>query len=157
MNKRKPRGRARESECKSQTYRTVPVKRHRGEPGHTRDTHGTRGRTRAHGTHRQTSQPSKPNDTPARPRDGRNRGRLSIRRAGPEPTAPRGRLCTGTGTGKKTPGGAGTTGKLMHTLLFNTTRIAQNDLSRPVARMPLSHLLSDPGRRERVCVLRRNA
>ena len=48
----------------------------RGEPGHTRDTHGTRGRTRAHGTHRQTSQPSKPNDTPARPRDGRNRGRL---------------------------------------------------------------------------------
>ena len=55
---------------------TVPVKRHRGEPGHTRDTHGTRGRTRAHGTHRQTSQPSKPNDTPARTRDGRNRGRL---------------------------------------------------------------------------------
>ena len=48
----------------------VPVKRHRGEPGHTRDTHGTHGRTRAHGSHRQTSQPSKPNDTPARPRDG---------------------------------------------------------------------------------------
>ena len=31
----------------------VPVKRHRGEPGHTRD-------TRAHGSHRRTSQPSKP-------------------------------------------------------------------------------------------------
>ena len=29
---------------------SYPVKRHRGEPGHTRDTHGTRGRTRAHGT-----------------------------------------------------------------------------------------------------------
>ena len=39
-----------------------PVKRHRGEPGHTRNTHGTGGRTRAHGTHRQTSQPSKPNE-----------------------------------------------------------------------------------------------
>ena len=26
-------------------YRTVPVKRHWGEPGHTRDTNGTRGRT----------------------------------------------------------------------------------------------------------------
>ena len=30
----------------SAKYSTVPVKRHRGEPGHTRDTHGTRGRTR---------------------------------------------------------------------------------------------------------------
>ena len=39
--------------------------------GHARDTR----RTRAHGTHRQISQPSNPNDTPARPRDGRNRGR----------------------------------------------------------------------------------
>ena len=35
---------------------TVPVKRHRGEPGRTRDTHGTHGRTRAHGSHRRTSQ-----------------------------------------------------------------------------------------------------
>ena len=34
-----------------------------GEPGHTRDTHGTRGRTRAHGTRRQISQPSKPPTT----------------------------------------------------------------------------------------------
>jgi hypothetical protein len=30
------------------------VKRLRGEPGHTRDTHGTRGRTKAHGSHRRT-------------------------------------------------------------------------------------------------------
>ncbi len=35
----------------------IPVKSHRGEPGHT---HGTRGRTKAHGPHRRTSQPSKP-------------------------------------------------------------------------------------------------
>ena len=40
----------------------VPVKRHRGEPGHI---HGTHGRTRAHGSHRRTSQPSKPTNTPA--------------------------------------------------------------------------------------------
>ena len=33
---------------------TVPVKRHRGTPGH----HGTHGRTRAHGSHGRTSQPS---------------------------------------------------------------------------------------------------
>ena len=31
------------------------VNRHRGEPGHT---HGTHGRTRAHGSYRRTSQPS---------------------------------------------------------------------------------------------------
>ena len=40
------------------------------------------GYTSAHadtGSHRRTSQPSKPNDTPARPRDGRNRGRLNRR------------------------------------------------------------------------------
>ena len=65
----------------------LPVKRHRGEPGHTRDAHGTRGRTRAHGSHRRTSQPSKPTNTqpahePARQRDGRNRGRLNSRRPG---------------------------------------------------------------------------
>ena len=40
----------------------VPVKRHRGEPGHI---HGTHGRTRAHGSHRRTSKPSKPTNTPA--------------------------------------------------------------------------------------------
>ena len=82
----------------------VPVKRHlRGEPGHTRDTQDTRAHApRGHTDHTQTnfttSQPSKPNDTPARARDGRNRGRLNSRKnspwrtaAGPEPTAPRGR------------------------------------------------------------------
>jgi hypothetical protein len=35
----------------------VPVKRHRGEPGHTRDTHGTHGRTRAHGHTDHTDEP----------------------------------------------------------------------------------------------------
>ena len=63
----------------TRAHALLPVKRYRGEPGHTRDTHGTHGRTRAHGSHRRTSQPSKPNDTPARPRDGRNRGRLNSR------------------------------------------------------------------------------
>ncbi len=68
----------------------IPVKRHRGEPGHSRDTHG---RTRTHGPHRRTSQPSKPtNAQPARQRDDRSRGRLNSRSAAsPEPTAPRGR------------------------------------------------------------------
>ena len=43
-------------QCKRGTV-FLPVKRHRGEPGHTRDTYGTRGRTRAHGSHRRTSHP----------------------------------------------------------------------------------------------------
>ena len=55
----------------------VPVKRHRGEPGHARD-------TRAHGSHRRTSQPSKPTM---------------------QPTAVRSRPTLS--TGKKTPGGPG--------------------------------------------------
>ena len=46
--------------------------------GHTRD---TRAHTGTRITHRRTSQPSKPNDTPGHPhattRDGRNRGRLN--------------------------------------------------------------------------------
>jgi len=52
-----------------------------GEPGHTRDTHGTRGRTKAHGPRRRTSQPSKPtnNTHPARQR-------TSARRPKPRPT-----------------------------------------------------------------------
>jgi hypothetical protein len=66
---------------------------------HTRDTatHGTRGRTKAHGPHRRTSQPSKPtnNTHPARQRDDRSRGRLNIRRPGadrsPRPTQKRAR------------------------------------------------------------------
>ena len=73
----------------------VPVKRHRGEPGHTRDTrdtrtHGTRGRTKAHGPHRRTSQPSKPtnNTYPARQRDDRSRGRLNSRRPGADRALP---------------------------------------------------------------------
>jgi hypothetical protein len=73
----------------------IPVKRHRGEPGHTRDTrdtrtHGTRGRTKAHGPHRRTSQPSKPtnNTHPARQRDDRSRGRLNSRRPGADRALP---------------------------------------------------------------------
>ena len=52
--------------------------------GHTRDTHGTHGRTRAHGSHRRTSQPSiqTHNTQPARPRDDRNLGRLNSRSPG---------------------------------------------------------------------------
>ena len=42
------------------TENAVPVKRHRGEPGHTQDTRALHGRTRAHGSHRRTSQPSQP-------------------------------------------------------------------------------------------------
>ena len=49
----------------------LPVKRHRGEPGHKRDTHGTHGRTRAHGSGGYESrfhvQISGNNDTPAYP------------------------------------------------------------------------------------------
>jgi len=48
------------------------VKRHRGEPGH----------TRAHGSHRRTSQPSQPTNAPERPRDDRISGRLN---GGPQP------------------------------------------------------------------------
>ena len=77
----------------------VPVKRHRGEPGHTRDTHGThtgakrckQTGTRITQTNLTTySQPSKPNDTPARPRDGRNRGRLNSRKNSRRPGEPTG-------------------------------------------------------------------
>ena len=75
---------------------SVPVKRHRGEPGqhtgHTgargqtdrfkdsggsRDTRAAHGRTRAHGRHRRTSQPSKPANTPARPPVPRSRRPLN--------------------------------------------------------------------------------
>ena len=52
-----------------------------------------------------TSQPSKPNDTPARPRDGRNRGRLNSRKNSRKPAV--------RGAGKKTPGAP--RGELGHT------------------------------------------
>ena len=59
--------------------------------GHTR---ATRGRTRAHGPHRRTSQPAKPTNTqPARQRDDRSRGRLNSRKPeadrSPRPTQKR--------------------------------------------------------------------
>ena len=91
------------------TGKKTPVKRRRGAGTHgTHGTPGTHGRTRAHGSHGRTSvlktihPNAKPNDTPARPRDadGRNRDRLSTSTAartaaGPESTAPRGRLRRG--------------------------------------------------------------
>jgi hypothetical protein len=72
----------------------VPVKRHRGEPGLTR----TRGRTKAHGPHRRTSQPSKPtnNTQPAYQHvSATTEAAADSRAAGPESTAPRGRLRRG--------------------------------------------------------------
>jgi hypothetical protein len=97
------RGGLRESrEGQSQTWRswighnshssTGTGKKTPGEPGHTRDTHGTRERTRALGPHRRTSQPSIQNHQqrttrtsarqrdPYATRDDRNRGRLSLSR-----------------------------------------------------------------------------
>ena len=62
--------------------------------GHTRDTHGCKKLvqtgTRITQTNLTTySQPSiKPNDTPARPRDGRNRGRLNSRKNSRRPGVP---------------------------------------------------------------------
>ena len=61
-------------------FRGEPVKRHRGEPGHT---HGTHGRTRAQGSHRRTSQPHPNPPTHPQPHDhDRIRGRLNSRRPG---------------------------------------------------------------------------
>ena len=40
------------------TGKKTPGKRHRGEPGHTRETRDTRAHARAHGSHGRTSQPS---------------------------------------------------------------------------------------------------
>jgi hypothetical protein len=72
------------------TYVTAPYTPVRHRPGgagsrDTQDTHRTRGRTRAQGSHRRTSQPSKPTNTqPARQRDdrSRSRGRQNSRRPG---------------------------------------------------------------------------
>ena len=74
----------------------LPVKRHRGTPGQNTGHTGARGHTDH--TDEPHNQAPKPNDTPARPRDGRNRDRLkTVARtaAGPESTAPRGRLRRG--------------------------------------------------------------
>ena len=86
------------------TGTAVPIQRHRGyrvpvpvqycyrtgkkTPGDrgSRYTRGTHGRTQAHGSRRRTSQPSKPTNTPARPRDDRSiRGRLNSRSPGASP------------------------------------------------------------------------
>ena len=104
--------------------RQSPVKRHRGEPGHTRDTHGTHGthgRTRAHGSHGRTSQPStqiqrhtrarkpRPTQQPQEQPQARSRPLL----AGTAQYSTSTRMFS---TGKKTLGGAGThTGNTGHT------------------------------------------
>ena len=108
----------------------VPVKRHRGEPGHTHGTHTPTGNTDGH-TDRitQTNLTTRPNPT-THPHDHATAETApDSTAAGPEPTTPRGRLRRGrpqqtrpclhplperlpalesTCTGKKTPGGAGT-------------------------------------------------
>ena len=56
-------------------FKTIlPVKRHRGEPGRTRDTHGTH--TGRHGSHSRSSQPSEPE----------RHTRTTTRRPKPRPT-----------------------------------------------------------------------
>ena len=70
----------------------VPVKRHRGEPGHTRDTRDTRAHARAHGSHGRTSQPSTQIQRHTRTATDSTAARTA---AGPESTAPRGRLRRG--------------------------------------------------------------
>ena len=72
---------------------TVPVKRHPGtHRGHTRDTRAHTG-TRITQTNLTTIQTQRHTRSPARPRDGRNRGRLNSRRPGadrsPRPTQKR--------------------------------------------------------------------
>ena len=90
------------------TVGTKKGKKNRGEPGHTGDgthTHGTRGAGapgHTDGSHRRCDEPHPWNlttiqthqHTPARQRDGRNRGRLNSRRPGSD----RSPLFTGTGT-----------------------------------------------------------
>ena len=73
-------------------YCTVPVKRHRGEPGHTRDTRTHKG-TRTAQTSLTTIQTHQQLSQPACQRDDRSRGRLNSRRPGadrsPRPTQKR--------------------------------------------------------------------
>jgi hypothetical protein len=74
----------------------LPVKRHRGS----RDTHGTRGRTKAHGPHRRTSHNHPNPPTTRNPHvSATTEAAADSRAAGPESTAPRGRLRLFTGTG----------------------------------------------------------
>ena len=71
----------------SLTHSKGLVKRHRGEPGHTRDTRAhTSTRADTEDTDEPHSQPSKPTNTRARarPRDDRIRGRLNSRSPGAE-------------------------------------------------------------------------
>ena len=85
-----------------------PVKRHRGEPGH----------TRTHESHRRTSQASQPTNAPKRPRDDRISGRLNGRSPGadrsPRPTR-RPPPANPTQPPPAPPGGAGHTHAPDHT------------------------------------------
>ena len=77
---------------------SLPVKRHRGEPGHTQDTHGTRRRTRAQGHTDHTDEPhNHPNPRPTHNPHVSATAETAAdsTAAGPEPTAPRGRLRRG--------------------------------------------------------------
>ena len=124
----------------------VPVKRHRGEPGHSRD---TQAHTRTHGGHSEdTDEPHKHPNPTTHPHDHataetRNRGRLNnsknSRRPGapdhshsPRPTDSEEAAPTPQRTrpGKKTPGGAGThTRDTQASSAHADTRITQTNLT----------------------------
>jgi hypothetical protein len=86
----------------SKPHNTQPAtgKKTPEEPGHTRDTHGTRGRTKAHGPHRRTSQVTtiqthQQHTTRTTHVSATTEAVADSTAAGPEPTAPRGRLRRG--------------------------------------------------------------
>ena len=84
--------------CSLRGFQAVPV-RHRGEPGHTRDTHGTH--TGHAGAQRHTDHADEPHNHPnpqqhtSRTSARRPKPRADSTATGPEPTAPRGRLRRG--------------------------------------------------------------
>ena len=95
---RRTKHRAARMEAHGKLDVSLPVKRHRGEPGHTRDTRDTRTHkgTRTTQTNLTTIQTHHNNTHPARAarqRDDRSRGRLNSRRPGadrtPRPTQKR--------------------------------------------------------------------
>jgi hypothetical protein len=96
----------------------------------TSNTHGTRGRTRAHGSHRRTSQPSKPTNTqPACQRDDRSRGRLNSRRPGADRSP-----CVNTGRNPKNNQVASCPWLRGHTRAHHTS--SPRNTSRSVNRCP---------------------
>ena len=87
-------------------FRAEPVKRHRGEPGHT---HGTHGRTRSHGSHS-----DEPHNHPNPPTVRHTHSRTTMTESAADSTAAaqggggERYLCSLGFRGKKTPGGVGT-------------------------------------------------